>query len=130
MSWRSRGMTAASIWRHCQERSVNGTGVMLSPSITTGSGEKPRWNAGHHRIRTDIFRDDRTCTDHGEFADPNTAQDGRVGTDRRAILDEGVHALPLVGDLTPTPAGSRIFVIDEHDAMANEYIVADVHALA
>ena len=60
------------------------------------------------------------------------ASTGGAGADRRALLHDRVLDLPIAGGLQLSGRGrrSRIGVVDEHHAVADEDVILDRHALA
>src|SRR6185436_13761371 len=74
----------------------------------------------------DVARDDRTGADHDVVADGDRQQ-GRVRPDRDAVADPGC-APSLALAARRAAFGKR--VVDEHDAVADEAVAADLDQLA
>jgi len=77
-------------------------------------------------------RDDAARADDGTLADGHAAQDGGIAADGRAALDQGGDALPIGFGLQAAAVcrGTRVSVVDEHDAMPDEDLVFDGHPFA
>ena len=80
----------------------------------------------------DIFGDDAAGADDGTFADGDAAEDGGVGADGGVFSDDCRHHLPVGFGLKAAAVrgGLGVFVVCEHDPVADEYLVLDCDALA
>src|SRR5438552_334141 len=88
-------------------------------------------DARDDRARLDIAGHHAPCADEGSFADGDATQYRGVAADRSTFLDRRRHDHPIrigleaaIGICRP-----RIFVVDEHHAVADENLVFDYNAL-
>ena len=82
----------------------------------------PRGITHHQCERRHIFRYHGACTDEAVCPQTVSANDGGIGTHRRAALDDGLAVLSLAAD-----CGARVEHIGEHHARTEEYIVLATH---
>src|ERR1035441_5107189 len=87
--------------------------------------------AGYYGIRWDAAGDYAAGSHHGVFADGEVGQDGGAGADGGSTLDQGGGDLPIVFGLQgAVRRGSRVEVVDEGDAVADEDVVFNGDAFA
>jgi hypothetical protein len=93
----------------------------------TGVPDHTRWDAGHDGVWRDAPGDDGSGTDDGPRPDRDTGEDGRIAADRGALADRGVNLSPVLLRLQSAvaPRGSRVEVVGEHHAVADEDLVLD-----
>src|SRR5436190_4567990 len=96
------------------------------------SFDGPGWNTGDCGPIGNIFCYHRTGTNHGVLADRHAGEDGRIRPNACTTLDRDRSDGPIsVGvGRTVGAGGTRILVVSEHHAVADEYIVLDRHAFA
>src|SRR5689334_3703147 len=91
-----------------------------------------RRNADDDRVVGYIFVHYGSGPDHRALADGHPRDDRRIGADRCAPAHAGALDLPIGRVLQGAilVRGARVTVVDEHDAVADEYLVLDDDALA
>src|SRR5581483_11694349 len=82
--------------------------------------------------RGDVAGDDRPRADEGTAPDPDSAEDDCARADRRAALHRRAQQRPVGSRPQASVArrGGRELVVDEHDAVPDEHLVADLDAVA
>lgn len=70
-----------------------------------------------------ILRDHGPRPDHRISADPHATQHDRAGSNRRSVIDKGLHNLPI------GTHGSGVEVVREGHMWPDEYIITDGHAI-
>src|SRR6187402_2979782 len=88
--------------------------------------------AGHNGVRRDIARDHAAGADDRAFADRHVRKNGGARSDRRALLHNRLLHFPVGGglELSVRRRRSRVRVVDEHHAVADEDVILDGDALA
>jgi len=83
-------------------------------------------------VGRDISGHHAAGADDGVFADGDAAEDGGVGTERGPCFDDRGNDLPVGRGLQTAAGGGGhgVAIVDEHDAVADEYLILDGDALA
>src|SRR6185295_11678530 len=91
----------------------------------------PRRIANDDCIRRYVFRHHTSRAHDRMLPNHDLRQDGRAGANRRSLLDERRLDFPVARRLqfAGRRGGAWIGVVDEHDAMADEDVILDRHAL-
>ena len=100
--------------------------TILGPGRVGKSTHQPRWIAGIDARFSDIASNDSPCTDHGTLADRDR-QNGCVRADRDPITHPRGLPEGSVSACRPTVTER---IVDEHDAMTDEAMCADLDELA
>src|SRR5262249_29806952 len=89
-------------------------------------------DAGDRFSRRNVSGDDGACADQGSFPYRHTAEDTRVGADRRTVAHNRQLERPVVVSLhvTLVVGSARVAVIVEHHPVADEDLIADLDAAA
>src|SRR5262245_5234494 len=140
------GRTSSRTARNWALRSMNGTamraaGAAVSTAVSANFSiatpdraprpQEPGRTPGHHGPRFDVFRHHRPRSDQGAGPDRYPTQDHRPAADRGPFAHAGRDHRPVgLGLRLAIGRGPRVEVVDEHDAVADEYLVLDRHALA
>src|SRR5580765_6723979 len=87
--------------------------------------------AHHHGARRNVSRHHCACADESARSDRQPAEDHRARADRGAVLDHGPYELPVLRALQRSGivCGTRVEVVDEHDAVPHEHLVPDLDAV-
>src|SRR3954471_5459661 len=88
-------------------------------------GERPSRVAPDGGARGNILGDHRAGADQRAAADGDAAEDRGVASDGYLALDHRGQFPPLGGDRLAVDAGARVLFVGEHDAVADEAIIAD-----
>src|SRR5438128_720778 len=92
----------------------------------------PRRDSGDRLAGRDVPRHDGAGAHDRAFADPDAAEDDRTRAEARSVLDDRLQQLPVVAGLEAALVRRRAWelVVDEHDAVADEDLVADLDSVA
>src|SRR5271157_562024 len=87
--------------------------------------------AGDDGVSRNIFRYDAPGAYQGVFANGDVRQDGATRTDRSPLLHQGPLDFPVRLGLQTAfgRSRSRVGIVDEGDAVADEYVVFNGYAL-
>src|SRR5271155_4171055 len=90
------------------------------------------WISNHNAARWYVFGDYAACPHNGVFTDADVGENRGSRANRRSPLDYCPLDLPVTLGLQIAvgSGGSRITVVDEHHAVADEYVVFDGDAFA
>src|SRR5215831_17084697 len=88
--------------------------------------------ACHDCTRGNVVGHNAPGTDDGVFSDGDVRKDRRAGSDRCTLLHHRSFHPPVRGglQLAGCGRGSRIRIVDEHDAVADKHLILNRHTLA
>ena len=100
-------------------------------ALTREGTKNPSRVSGNNGIGGDVLGHDAPGPNYGMLTDGHLGQDRGAGADGGAFLDDGLLDLPVCLCLQLATRGcTRIGIVDEHDAVADEDVVLNCHAFA